>query len=221
LRNTARRGYECRRTKSVGPVANRIIYDDDDEESGSRRGGVAKSRRARVPRNVWSSFTPVVLPSTAVCTAAAGSAAQQATEEPDGQPTITDADEQLATSPGDDIDLKPYGSDGEDEKDSFGFSAAVLDAMDNYIQASPLPWKLKSILPGFMDFMPKYSSSMLATHLITYLRGARVAADIIVRLSSTRGPITCKGYDLVPLDGRSSALLRISGMDTAECLEVE
>jgi len=210
-----------RRTKSVGPVAARIISDDDDEESGSRRGGVAKPRRARVLRNVWSSFTAVVLPSTAVCSAAAGSAAQLATEEPDGQSTITDADEQLTTFPGDDIDLEPSGSDGEEEDDSLGFSAAVLDAMDNYDQASPLPWKLKSILPGLLDFMPRYSRGMLATHLITYLRGARVAADIIVRTSSTRGPIRCKGYNLVPFDGRSSALPHISGMDTAECLEDE
>jgi len=93
-----------------------------------------------------------------------------------------------------------------------------MRSIDNYVQASPLPWKLKSILPGLMDFMPRYSRGMLATHLITYLRGARVAADIIVRTSSTRDPIRCKGYDLVPLDGRSSAILRIRGMDTAECL---
>jgi len=51
----------------------------------------------------------------AVCSAAAGSAAQLATEEPDGQTNITDADEQLVTSPDDNIDLEPSGSDGEDE----------------------------------------------------------------------------------------------------------
>jgi len=98
---------QVRRTKSAGPVANRIIADDDDEEARSRGGGVARPRKARVPRNVWSSFTLVMLPSTAACLAAAGSAAQLATKEPDGQPTITDADEQLTTSPDDDIGHRP------------------------------------------------------------------------------------------------------------------
>jgi len=203
---------QVRRTRSVGPVSNRIISDDDDEEgSGSRLGGVA-GPPARVPLNLWSSFKPVVLPSTASCPAAAGSAAQLENNE-----TYEQGDEQLITSPGDDID--PATSDGEEEDGSLGLSASVLDAINNYIQAVPLPWKVKSILSGLMEFLPRYSHGMLATHLITYLKRAKSAADIIVHTSSNRAPIRCKGYDLIPLDGRSSALLRVSGADTAECLE--
>jgi len=163
--------------------------------SGSRLGGVAGSP-AKVPRNLWSSFKPVVLPSTASCPAATGSAAQLENNE-----TYEQGDEQLTTSPGDGID--PATSDGEEQEDgSLGFWASVLDAIDNYIQAVPLPWKVKAILPGLMEFLPRYSRGMLATHLITYLRGAKSAADIIVHTSSNRSPIRCKGYDLIPLDDR-------------------
>jgi len=155
-----------RRTRSVGPLANHIISDDDDGEgSRDRLSGVA-GPPVRVPRNLWSSFMPVALPCTSLCPAAAGSAAELAAKEPDDQGSATDVDEQLATSPGDVID--PATSDGEEDDGPLGFSAAVLDSMDNYIQSSPLPWKVKVIL-GLMDFLPRYSRSMLATHLIAYL----------------------------------------------------
>jgi len=91
--------------------------------------------------------------------------------------------------------------------------------MDTYIQAAPLPWKVKTILPGLMDFLPGYSKIMLATALISYLRGAKTSADIIVRNSVARAPVRCQGQDVIPLDGRSSALLRASGLDTADSTE--
>jgi len=155
-----------------------------------------------------------------VCSAAAGSAAQIADEEPDDQdPTTSTAgvDDQLATSPSDDIN--PAASDEEEEDLPFGFSAAVLDTMETYVQALPLPWKVNTLLPGLMEFQPDYSKSMLATNLISYLRGAKTSADIIVRNSSARAPVRCQGHDVIPLDKRSSALLRASGVNTARCIE--
>jgi len=201
-----------RRTRSVSPLANRIISDDDDDEEGSRShlSGVA-GLPVGAPRSL------IVLPRTTLCPAAAGSAAQLADKEPDDPGSVTDVDEQLAASPSGTIN--PASSDQEEDNGPLGFLAAVLDAMENYVQESSLPWKVKTILPGLMDFLPGYSRSMLATNLISYLRGAKTAADIIVRISLTRAPVRCQGYDVIPLDGRSSALLRASGVDTAECLE--
>jgi len=127
-------------------------------------------------------------------------------------------DERLSTSPSDVIN--PAASDEEEEDDlPLGFSAAFLDSMDTYVQASRLPWKVNHLLPGLMDLLPAYCRIMLASSLISYLRRAKTAADVIVRTSSARAPVRCQGYDVIPLDGRSSALLCASGLDTANCLE--
>jgi len=78
-----------RGTGSVGPVPNRVISDDDEEGSGSLVSGVAETSEDG-SRNIWASFTPIVLPLTALCPAAAGSAAQLAVNQSyDHGPTLT------------------------------------------------------------------------------------------------------------------------------------
>jgi len=126
-----------RRTRSVAPVANRIVSDDDNDEGpGMDLGGVA-DLPIGASRNFFASFTPIVLPRTTfllpihtrrvhrmgLCPAAAGSAAQMAAKERDDQEQTTDtagAAELITTPPSDDADLA--ASDEKEDDFSLSFS---------------------------------------------------------------------------------------------------
>jgi len=106
-------------------------------------------------------------------------------------------------------------SDDEDPP-PYGFSSAVLESVDTFIQASPLPWKSRTLLPRLMKFMPEHDPIMLGTAVMCYLRGAKTSAIIIMRNSASRAPVRCEGNYVLPLDGRSIALFCVSGIDTPD-----
>jgi len=206
-----------RRARSAGPNPNRVVFDDDEENQNSTGGDAAASTTASV-RTVWTSFIPLVLPQPTSCPAAAGSVAQLAGDGSLEEVSYTvgvGVGLRLSTSPGDNINAA--ASDDEEEESPLDYSSVFLDAMDAYVQSRPLPWKLKDLLPGLLERLPQYDKVMLASNLISYLRGAKTSADIIVRTSSVKAPVRYQGADAQVLDAKSSALLCASGLDAAEC----
>jgi len=77
----------------------------------------------------------------------------------------------------------------EDEELPFGFFPAVLDAINTFIQATPLPWKVSTLAPQLLAFLPNHDRAMIGIALLSYLRGAKATAEIIVRTSAAQPPV--------------------------------
>jgi len=156
------------------------------------------------------------------CAAALGSAAQLGVNEMEVDPCesgILDAVDQYEEQLSEDSSPQQRVADDEEEEMPYGFSAAVLDSIDSFIQTAPLPWRIRTLLPQLFNFLPKHNPIMIGTALMSYLRGAKTSAKIITRTSASLPPVRSRGMDVLALDGRSSTVLRDSGVETTECID--
>jgi len=63
---------------------------------------------------------------------------------------------------------------------SYGFSNVTLDRIEYYVRRAPLPWQVRTLLPGLFNVMPSHDQAMLAISLTSVIRGIRISAKVIL-----------------------------------------
>jgi len=80
------------------------------------------------------------------------------------------------------------------------------------VHRAPLPWQVRTLLPGLFNIMPNHDSAMLAISLTSVIRGIRISAEVILGESAAQPSRRFEGRDVMVLEDRVVHLLRASGV---------
>jgi len=95
---------------------------------------------------------------------------------------------------------------------SYGFSDVVLNRIKHYVRHAPLPWQVRTLIPGLFHLLPSHDPAMLAIALMSVIRGIRIASEAILSESAAHPTLRFEGRDVMVLDDRLIHLLRASGV---------
>jgi len=89
----------------------------------------------------------------------------------------------------------------------------MLDHIESYVKRSPKPWQTRKLLPGLFRILPDHDKATLTVAFMSIIRGARLAAEIILEESAAQPSIVYMGSDVMILEDRVVHLLRGSGTE--------
>jgi len=90
----------------------------------------------------------------------------------------------------------------------------MLDRVEHYVRQKPLPWQVKTLLPGLFRVLPNHDTSMLAIALASVIRGIRIVSKEILRESSAQPVLHFEGMDMLILGDKLIYSMRASGART-------
>jgi len=95
---------------------------------------------------------------------------------------------------------------------SYGLSDVVLNRIEHYVRRAPLPWQVRTLLPGLFNLLPSHDPAMLAIALTSVIRGIRIASKAILSESAAHSTLKFEGRDVMVFEDRLVHLLRASGV---------